>query len=772
MRIQLYFVLSCFFGLSLYGQEKINADSIVSTFIERYEKAAREVIYLQTSKDIYETGEDLWFKAYQVDRANHYLSAESQTLYLQVVSKSDSVVWQEKYPLFNGIAHGHVFLSDKLRNGTYNLEAYTSSSFFNDSCALNSTRAFEVIDNITNREIIPQKDSITNFRLDFFPEGGNIVNGIPSSVAFKATDGRSNPIDIIGGLYENDSLLRHIESTHDGMGQFSFIPQMENNYQVRLNTGQSFVLPKIHAEGLSMHLIQQCEEFLEFMVYQNNGALKQRVFILGQMGGVPRCLGKGVLQDSLRIKIPINKTDFLVQGIAEFTLFDELEKPIAERLVFINPNKELHITAKFDKLIYKSKDKVELKIKVTDFEGNPAQAHLGVSVFDRAYSHNSYPINIRTHYLLSSQLVGNIHNPYYYFNKENSNRLEALDLLLLTQGWRRYTWGYQRDTHFGTTLLNDSIKGVQRIRDKKLRGTEQMVKVFNPKDETAFVWVDSLERFNIAPDVMYQLREGYLYLKPLLDADKKIKLEVEDPFIAINQTRKLKTSFSPFVDMNYIKDIPFEQSLLAKQSGTILLEEIIVTGKSHKPIRDKYMGRLDSLAQVNLGPWACECNKQPPLFLQNYRTGYDHHDHPGGRYEGKKIPPVEGETYTLIKYEPAGVDGEWILTDKKTIIYHGPEYSDEDLLRMNNLWRVKGYYGARDFYMPDELDIRSPLPDTRNTLLWNPMVITDEKGEATLELYTSDLNTGFIGRIEGIGNDGLLGATTCEMNVIRNSSNE
>ena len=64
---------------------------------------------------------------------------------------------------------------------------------------------------------------------------------------------------------------------------------------------------------------------------------------------------------------------------------------------------------------------------------------------------------------------------------------------------------------------------------------------------------------------------------------------------------------------------------------------------------------------------------------------------------------------------------------------------------MNNLWRVKGYYGTREFYQPDELDVQSPLPDARNVLLWKPDIITDEKGEAEVEFFCSDINTKLYG---------------------------
>ncbi|MCD8262616.1 MAG: hypothetical protein LUD15_15030 [Bacteroides sp.] len=86
---------------------------------------------------------------------------------------------------------------------------------------------------------------------------------------------------------------------------------------------------------------------------------------------------------------------------------------------------------------------------------------------------------------------------------------------------------------------------------------------------------------------------------------------------------------------------------------------------------------------------------------------------------------------------------------------------------MNNLWRTKGYYAHREFYEPDELDILSAIPDARNTLYWNPSVVTDEKGEATLSFYCSDIYTKFIGQAEGVDGAGLLGTQKCEFRVTR-----
>lgn len=138
-----------------------------------------------------------------------------------------------------------------------------------------------------------------------------------------------------------------------------------------------------------------------------------------------------------------------------------------------------------------------------------------------------------------------------------------------------------------------------------------------------------------------------------------------------------------------------------------------------------------------------------------------------GTSSWKISSPVIGRKYYLIKYEPKGENNKWILTKLDEIIWKGEEFTEEELLRMNNLWRVKGYYGTREFYQPDELDVQSPLPDARNVLLWKPDIITDEKGEAEVEFFCSDINTNFMGVVEGTDGLGNLGTSQCEFRVLK-----
>lgn len=754
-----------------------NIDSLFTSVNNRLSGYPSDLLYLQICKGIYETGEDLWFKAYQLDAQSFSLSDRSKTLYLQMVNRQDSVVWQEKYPIEKGITKGHVYVDEKLPEGDYFLEGYTRHSFHRDTTGLLLGRKIRIVKNISQNNPGMEEKKDDNFRFSLFPEGGNLVSGMLSRIAFKATDNNGYPVDVEGTLFEDDNAVATFQSSHDGMGLFSLTPFIGKNYRIELKNGKSYSLPEIYPEGMAFRLLKQEKDQIEFIISQTKGLPDQDVYVVGQMRGLVCCVGKGRLKDHLKIKMPAS--EFPWQGIAEFTLFDRAMRPIAERLVYVHPQKRLTIRIKAEKERYNLREKATLKIKVTDDNGKPVRSNLGISVFDKAYMNPSDPVNILTHCYLSSQIRGRIHNPAYYFDEENKGRMKALDLLLLTQGWRRYVWDVNYPVYEGKTFLTDEISGIQKIGNKKknkeTQSSEQLIQISGAEGASAFVWADSSGNFTVGTDMMQDMRGGYVYLKPMLSKEFKPKLEITDYFLLIDSLRRKKPSFYPVMDLSetigeQVLDMP-----VVSNDSTILLDEVIVTRKARKPFRDKFMGRLDSLAQMNSGVgWVCGCNAgfqrggKRRSYLNDY-MGYSHHPAGCTSMEPKqRTAPVVGEEYELIKYEPKGPNGIWIVTDIKHIVYQGPEYSEEELLRMNNLWRTKGYYAAREFYQPDEIDMQISTPDARNTLLWQPTVLTDEKGEATVSFFCSDINTEFIGIVEGTNGTGLLGKGECEFRVVRN----
>lgn len=437
----------------------------VASIDKEYAVFPSELIYLQISKGIYETGEDLWFKAYQLNAQSFGLSDQSKTLYLQMINSNDSIVWQEKYPVENGMAFGHVYVSEKLAEGDYFLEAYTRHSFHNDTTGIISSRKIRVVKNIAHDN--QQLENIEKDRLQFdlFPEGGNLVSGLPSRVAFKATNGKGYPVAVKGVLYQGDTLLIRFESRHDGMGAFFFTPDLEKKYRIELDNGTKYSLPEIHPQGMTLCLFKQDKKHLEFFISQAEGSPAQEICLLGQIRGMICCVAKGMLKDRLKIKMPLN--EFPYQGIVEFTLFNGNMQPVAERLVYVNPEKKMRIKIEPDKKTYAIREKATLKIKVTDENGRPLKTNLGISVFDKAYNNPADPVSILTHCYLSSQIRGKIHNPFYYFDDKNKDRMSAMDLLLLTQGWRRYVWNIENASDNENLVLPDEIMGVQSVGSKK-----------------------------------------------------------------------------------------------------------------------------------------------------------------------------------------------------------------------------------------------------------------------------------------------------------------
>lgn len=728
-----------------------------------------EMLYLQTDKGIYETGEDLWFKAYVLNDSTLALSNESRTLFVEMLNRQDSIVWQEKYPIQAGIADGHIYIDKKLNPGDYRIHAYTKYSFLNDTLRPLYPKKIRVVKNVANKDGNPSGHQDTKVAgLTFFPEGGNLIGGVTAKVAFKALDAKGMPVSVDGVLQEDGRTVARLESLHDGMGSFMLQPRRGAVYRAVLPDSTRFDFPEVASSGLSLFLRKQTDEYVEFFISQPKGSPSQKIYLAGKMRGSLYCAAEGMLHENLKVRMPLR--EFPLQGIAEFTLYNEAMQPMAERLVYIHPQKRLHIELQTDKERYKTKEKGKLSIQVSDEYGNPVQAHLGLSLFDAAYRNEAVPENMLSHCFLSTEIKGNIHNPAYYFDEKNKDRLQALDLLLLTQGWRRYVWD-KDSTSVSLPFLSDEIQGRQvvgkRKKQKEVGNNSQLLQVSGPNADSRFIMTDSSGRFTIPTELMEALRGGYVYVKPMLDKDEyKPEVFFDGDFVQVDSVRRGCDSFGAYQDISRLySDEWAMDDFVVSQDSSILLSEVMVTGTKGRVFRDKMMGRLDSLAQMDVNaPYVCTTCKH----LINYRTDYNAHHNPLGKCPAKgRIPPIRGKSYVIAKFKYIGNGNYFVVEDQQTIIYQGILYTEEELLRMNNLFRIKGYYSKREFYQPDELDMQSPIPDARNVLLWKPDIITDEQGKAEVDFFCSDVNTGFVGVIEGTDGIGNIGSSNCEFRVVK-----
>jgi hypothetical protein len=465
--------------------------------------------------------------------------------------------------------------------------------------------------------------------------------------------------------------------------------------------------------------VSQDEHEAIFKIAKNNYSEVDTVYLRLQSRGTVYSVAAMALKNQGFVKIPLKD---IPQGIAEVTLLNQNFQPIAERLIYVKPNQKLYIETTLDASEYKTREKIKLSIKVHDQYNAPVIATLGLSVVDQLYKNKHDPKTIMSHYYLSSQLKGAIYDPNYYFNPENEDRQHALNLLLLTQGWRRYVWS-ENELHSLSKsdykIIPDPLEGIVYAKQKSRNKTptHPFVIVYSgvEQSDTYFLETNFANRFELNHEQLKLGKRGFIFLKPVGDNESEYRINIHDiSFDSINHYRKSQAAYYPIIKET--KTNNDANTAFFEYDSTQKLDEVILRKRKERAYRDKYLGRLDSLATVVIPDCVCE--------------------------------------YNIVN-----------------CINHCPQkqetYSEEELLKMFNLTMIKGFYGKREFYSPT-YEAQTPeddFPDYRNTLIWKPDIITDTLGEAEIEFFCSDIFGNFNVTIEGVGQNGLLGSETLDFIV-------
>lgn len=285
--------------------------------------------------------------------------------------------------------------------------------------------------------------------LQFLPEGGDLVADIDNNVAFKALNEFGKPADVEGTVFNQlHQIVGHFKSYHQGMGAFRFKPLRGGRYYALIDKPvgvmQMFVLPEPVENGFLMELPNP----QSFVNPSQNRPSEIRIFsplntqltLLAQING-NICLSKtfNVIAGENLISVDLTK---FPSGVAQFTLFTKENVEVAERLVFVKKHQQLKVELETDKSFYGMRDEVVLKIKTSSPDGKPVRASLGLAVVDNRQLTlaDDKSDNILSYLNLSSELTGKIDEPNFYFDPSEAKADSAIDYLLLTQGWRRFTW--------------------------------------------------------------------------------------------------------------------------------------------------------------------------------------------------------------------------------------------------------------------------------------------------------------------------------------------
>ncbi len=295
-----------------------------------------------------------------------------------------------------------------------------------------------------------------NTDLQFMPEGGYLVAGLPCLVAFKAIGEDGNGVAVEGNITNGKGvIINQFKAFHSGIGSFELVPEAGETYsaKVTLPNGsiKAYPLPAVKPEGINMHISNTAESDSLLLTITATASIlntPDKYSLIAQSGGKV-CYAANLSFTNGVIRGRISKERFC-SGITRFTLFNTEQQPIAERLVFIDHHDQLNIGINTDNQTWEIKDSIALHINVTDKDRKPVEGSFSLAVTDddQVKADSSNTPDIKSYMLLTSDLRGTIEQPGYYFDSRNADKNTALDNLLLTQGWIGYDWKNVFDTKY------------------------------------------------------------------------------------------------------------------------------------------------------------------------------------------------------------------------------------------------------------------------------------------------------------------------------------
>ena len=490
----------------------------------------QEKVYLHLDNTAYFQGETIWFAATVVNATN-LGEAASKVLYVELLSPTGVVLKQQKLKVAGGRCHGSFALIDasvqeaierrgavNMPSGYYQIRAYTRAMLNFDEAGIYSrvipvyampkNGAYET-SSVTAYPYLeegrPDVPALPEFNITFYPEGGHLVQGVESRIAFKATDAHGIGIPI-EGISDRQSHPFILSPQHRGMGSFRYKGSTSKETVNVMVHGRrySVALPVAESAGCMLSLDGAAADTITADIHCVGLADTLLAYTVV-------CRGSVLAADMIRLKdehatVHIDRRMFPM-GVCQFTVYGQDGTIYAQRLFFSDGKMEcLPLTVTFNKEEYRPFSAIDMTVQTSDYK----PACFSLSVRDAADYGTAYRDDIRTYMLLSSELKGLIEDPAWYFgDAPHDERTAALDLLMMVQGWTRYNWrqmaGLESFTvkHYTEEQLVLDGWAFSRILERPLANTKVEVSLYSPDrqyKQKATVTTDSLGYWSIGLD--------------------------------------------------------------------------------------------------------------------------------------------------------------------------------------------------------------------------------------------------------------------------------
>lgn len=777
----------------VFSTALVNQNEPLKAILTRLEKfrAAypQEKVHLHLDKPYYATGESIWFKAYVVTAEAHELSELSKILNVELINEKDSISQSLRLPLTKGITWGDIPLPDSLRAGNYRIRAYTNymrnfgdEYFFDNTIQIGNSLDSSTLTAKNKKPAVTSLSSQTD--VQFFPEGGNQVYGIRSKIAFKALGADGLGRDVSGYLSDKQGKkVLEFKSEYAGMGVFSLQQQEGQHYTatVRFPDGseKTLPLPKALDQGFVLAASNLDSNYLQVKISASPAMIVAggQFTLVAQSNSAVKFVSANQLNNAVfSSRIPKNRFS---SGILQLTLFDQQNQPVAERLVFINRNDLLKVRIKGAKTSA-SRKKMKIELDVQAPSGKPVFGSLSISVTDAA----KVPVDtdkertILNNLLLTSDLKGYVEQPNHYFNDVNEQKIRELDNLMMTQGWRRFTWKNILAGNF-PQLIYKPEAGIDisgRITQGKKPVAGGKVTLLSSKENLFIIdtLTDNDGRF-VFKDLVFPDSTRFV-VQARTAKDKKF-VDIKLDHILPQQIHKnkntpetqaevnkklaayLKNNRSQFEEtrrrFNQLAEVKIVRRVERKVKGSANIAasaDAIITGEE--------LENGITLDQVLQGRIAGIMVRNGAAMLMRSRHAAMSIILDGVRMPANSLSDIythEIEAVEVLKGATASIygapGGVLIITTKFAAgkpVY--PLYTAGLITFM-----PKAYASAREFYMPnyDAPATNPQTADLRSTIFWHPNIIVKD-GKAAFEYFNADGKGLYKITIEGINGNGKL----------------
>ncbi len=763
-----------------------DADALIHK-IENYStKHLEEKLFLHTDKTVYLSNEVCWFKIYNVDGFFNLPLSISSIAYVEILDKQSKAVIQEKVDLNNGSGAGSIKILGKIASGNYTLRAYTnwmknySSEFF-------FQKNITIINTEKEQGVVSNNPIQDEWKVQIFPEGGNLINGIENKIAYKISNQFGNGIDAKAMVINEKSDTMLVSNTLKlGMGNFQFKPLQGQAYKlaVLLPNGKMITenFPQTTNSGYALKVVgsKNPSESISISVDSKNIS-SSIAYIIGHARGVVKTFKQIQLENGkASFNLPVSS---LGEGINSFTLFDENRKPVAERLFFKYPEENMGLAVSLDAKDYAERNKVALKLTSFLQNGKPTAAELSMSVYKIDELQSVDESNIQNYIWLTSDLVGKVESPNSYFNFGDPQRVELMDNLMLTNGWRRFKWDH---------VLNDGIPAfdfVPEIAGKIVTGRVVPANKNLPLNGiTAYLSMPSKRtQFHSSMSdqkgrLKFQFADFYNDDQVIAQIEKNnaanYKIEIESPFVKSNSTSTDKflpyTSDEKFQISKYHRDLQVQNYYNLNYINKFEIPLVDTTAFYHKPdnvyLLDDY-SRFATLEEVFR-------EYMTPVKLSKSGDNFNIsvYDNVQKRYFSNQ-PLILLDGYPIsdlnkfMSYDPLKirkieiVDRMYFLGNQtyygvlNFTTYNG-KMETYDLDPQAVVLDFKGLQSQREFSAPEYTSkdlANSRQPDFRHLLYWSGNLNTSEKGKTDVSFFTSDVPGKYVIVVQGLSKSGKAG---------------